>query len=160
MILAFFLRWLTKIGDPQKAAIRSITIAAVILLLAGTEAVATRRFLRCWRESIGLFEHMLSLTPNSPIVCYNFGNALSDQNKIDEAIEFYRRALKIRPDFADARNNLGTMYETQGKLLRPSTVIFRPSSSSPTVPRFTTISPTPSSRWGTLTVPSVIIATP
>jgi len=116
MILAFFLRWLVKIGNPQKTVIRSIAIAAVILLLAGTEAVATRRYLHCWRESIGLFEHMFSLTPNSPIVCYNFGNALSDQNKIDEAMEFYRRALKIRPDFADARNNLGTMYETQGKI--------------------------------------------
>ena len=44
------------------------------------------------------------------------GNALKDQGKLDEAIEAYNKALAIKPDNADAYNNMGNALQEQGKL--------------------------------------------
>ncbi|MDA9813374.1 tetratricopeptide repeat protein, partial [Planktomarina temperata] len=41
---------------------------------------------------------------------------LKDQGKLDEAIEAYKKALAIKPDYADAYNNMGNALKDQGKL--------------------------------------------
>ncbi len=40
------------------------------------------------------------------------GNQLAVQGKLNEAIACYRRALELKPDFAEAHNNLGTLMGT------------------------------------------------
>ena len=42
--------------------------------------------------------------------------ALKDQGKLDEAVACYRRALELKPDYAEAHNNLGNALKDQGKL--------------------------------------------
>jgi tetratricopeptide (TPR) repeat protein len=42
--------------------------------------------------------------------------ALKEQGKVDEAVAAYRQAISIKPDFAEAHNNLGAMLTDQGKL--------------------------------------------
>ena len=44
------------------------------------------------------------------------GNALKDQGKLEEAIEAYNKALAIKPDYAEAYNNMGNALQDQGKL--------------------------------------------
>ena len=44
------------------------------------------------------------------------GNALKGQNKLEEAIEAYNKGLSIKPDYADAYNNMGNALQEQGKL--------------------------------------------
>ena len=44
------------------------------------------------------------------------GNALQEQGKLEEAIEAYNKALAIKPDYADAYNNMGVTLQDQGKL--------------------------------------------
>ena len=39
-----------------------------------------------------------------------------DQGKLDEAVACYRRALELKPDYAEAHNNLGIALKDQGKL--------------------------------------------
>ena len=39
-----------------------------------------------------------------------------DQGKLDEAIACFRRAMELKPDSADAYNNLGMALKDQGKL--------------------------------------------
>ena len=39
-----------------------------------------------------------------------------DQGKLDEAVACYRRALELKPDYAEAHNNLGNALKDQGKL--------------------------------------------
>ena len=39
-----------------------------------------------------------------------------EQGKLDEAVACYRRALELRPDYAEAHNNLGVAFKDQGKL--------------------------------------------
>lgn len=55
--------------------------------------------------------------PSDPEVFSNHGNILKDLGKFPEAIEAYRRAIKLRPDFAIAHNNLGNALKNQGQIL-------------------------------------------
>ena len=44
------------------------------------------------------------------------GDALKEQGKLEEAIEAYNKALAIKPDYAEAYNNMGITLKDQGKL--------------------------------------------
>ena len=46
----------------------------------------------------------------------NSPNALKEQGKLEEAIEAYNKALAIKPDYAEAYNNMGITLKEQGKL--------------------------------------------
>ena len=41
------------------------------------------------------------------------GIALQKQEKLEEAIEAYNKALSIKPDYADAYNNMGTALKSK-----------------------------------------------
>jgi tetratricopeptide (TPR) repeat protein len=43
-------------------------------------------------------------------------NALKEQGKLDEAIASYNKTLAIKPDYAEAYNNMGNALKDQGKL--------------------------------------------
>ena len=47
---------------------------------------------------------------------YNWGNALLAQGKFDEAINHYSEALQIKPDYAQAHNNMGIALTNKGKI--------------------------------------------
>ena len=42
------------------------------------------------------------------------GIALKDQGKLDEAIEAYKKAISIKPDYAEAYNNMGNALQDKG----------------------------------------------
>lgn len=46
---------------------------------------------------------------------YEMANALVAQGKLDHAIAHYERAISLKPDFAEAHNNLGNTLVTQGR---------------------------------------------
>ncbi len=48
--------------------------------------------------------------------CFDLGIALQSQGNLDEAIENFRKAILIKPDFVGAYINLGLACEAQGKL--------------------------------------------
>jgi len=51
-----------------------------------------------------------------PEVHANLGNALVDQGKLDEAVAAFRRAIALRPNFAEAHSNLGDALQDEGQL--------------------------------------------
>ena len=44
------------------------------------------------------------------------GMALQEQGKLEEAIEAQNKALAIKPDYAEAYNNMGNAFKDQDKL--------------------------------------------
>ena len=42
--------------------------------------------------------------------------ALATQGKLDQAMAQYTEALRLKPDYAEAHNNLGLALAAQGKL--------------------------------------------
>jgi tetratricopeptide (TPR) repeat protein len=62
----------------------------------------TRRF----DEAVVQFGEAFKLTPDNPLLLLNMGNCLFQLDRIDEAVEAYRKALAMKPDFRDAESNL------------------------------------------------------
>ena len=112
MIMAFFINWLWNTG---RFARQRIIITIIILMLAGSEAFAARRYLTHWRDSTSLFEYMLKLTPSAAPVHDTMGVILSTQGKLDEAEKHHRRAIELKADYAEAHNNLALVLHAQNK---------------------------------------------
>ena len=47
---------------------------------------------------------------------YNIGNAFTLVCNFDSAITAYKKVLKIKPDYAEAWNNLGVVLQDKGDL--------------------------------------------
>ena len=47
---------------------------------------------------------------------FNSGNAFLEKGQLDEAIEAFRNAIRLKPDHADAHNNLGRALTLRGKI--------------------------------------------
>ena len=64
------------------------------------------------------FREALTIDPKHYRALTNLGNIALEQNRIDEAIEYYERALKINGDFGNAHHNLGIAYRRKGQVGR------------------------------------------
>jgi tetratricopeptide (TPR) repeat protein len=58
---------------------------------------------------------MLSTDLMRAITEHNLGAALQDDDRLDDAIEHYRRAVAIRSDYAPAYNNMGAALRSKGQ---------------------------------------------
>jgi tetratricopeptide (TPR) repeat protein len=77
--------------------------AASLLLLY----VAASRQASYWRDSVTLWTHSLSCTPDNAIARFTLGDALGQQGRPEEAMAQYREALRLNPGYVNAHNNLG-----------------------------------------------------
>ena len=93
---------------------RPILASAAVALLVTLMVWASLQ-VKYWKNSLTLFEHTLKVTENNYLAHLNFGAALADQGKAEEAITHYRRSLKIVPNYAEAYNNLGLALAQLGK---------------------------------------------
>jgi tetratricopeptide (TPR) repeat protein len=85
---------------------RTISAAAVALILV---ALGTRSYFQSsyWRNSETLWQHAVDVTSNNHIAENSLGNALLEKDRLNEAIEHYKRAIAIKPDVAPVQSNLG-----------------------------------------------------
>ena len=75
-----------------------------------------------WRQTaeyhnlFALYTATLQKNPGCWMADYNLGIVLSEQGEADQAIDHYRRAVALRPDYAEAHYNLGRLLVEQGQL--------------------------------------------
>ena len=96
--------------------LRATFLASAGGLVVAALMLTTWTQLQYWKNSITLFEHALAVTGNNYVADNNLGNALEQQNRVDEAIRHLSKALELKPDFAGAHNNLGNALAKQGNL--------------------------------------------
>jgi tetratricopeptide (TPR) repeat protein len=66
----------------------------------------------------------------------HLGTALAEQGKTVEAIDRFEAALRIRPDYAEAHDNLGVLsWPAKAGSMRPSAITSWRSDPGPTMPR-------------------------
>ncbi|MBN1671434.1 MAG: tetratricopeptide repeat protein [Kiritimatiellae bacterium] len=70
--------------------------------------------LHVWRDTRTLFEHALHVNPASYAALNNLGTLSLDDGRTAEALGFYRRALRARPDFSKTHYNLGLVFARAG----------------------------------------------
>ncbi len=115
-LLAYLLTWFYREADIGRPAARAAAMVILVLILASAEAVATRRYLLHWRDSISLQKNMLAVEPDSALLHNNLGILLAGQENFDEAITHFRRALQSNPRDAKAHNNIAMALKSQGRL--------------------------------------------
>src|SRR5437773_7815495 len=87
---------------------------AVCLLLC--LAVLTWNQVQVWHDSKKLWSHAAAIAHRSPVGQYSLCLALVRQGKLTEAIEHFKTALQIKPEYPDAHTNVGAALADQGKL--------------------------------------------
>jgi tetratricopeptide (TPR) repeat protein len=93
-------------------------IAAIILGVAALFSllVLTRMQVRHWQNSMTLNEYTLKVTQNNALAENNYGSALFEAGRLDEAISHLNKALSIIPKMAEAEDNLGRVCLKQKKV--------------------------------------------
>ena len=86
-----------------RAQIASATAVVVILGFAFVARVQASY----WRDSETLWNHTISVTKDNYFAHASLADLLMRRGRVNEAIEHSEEALRIRPNDADAQNNLG-----------------------------------------------------
>ena len=89
--------------------------AAAGAMLAVLAACAWRQA-SYWHDNLTLWNHALACTSDNHFAHNSLGAALDEHNRADEAIEHYRLAVAIAPNYAMAYNNLGIDLHKKGQL--------------------------------------------
>ena len=97
---------------PDARDVRRLGGGAVVLVLAAL----TWRQAHAYRDLRTLWTDTLAKNPGSWMAHNNLGLMLAGEGRLDDAIDHYRAALRIRADDAFARNNLGYALAMQGHL--------------------------------------------
>jgi Flp pilus assembly protein TadD len=84
-------------------------VLMVLAALSWTEVGA-------WRDTATLFQRGLTRYPDDPVMQYDLALALEHQGDLAGAERHYRESLRIRPQSAQALNNLGNLLHQQGRV--------------------------------------------
>jgi tetratricopeptide (TPR) repeat protein len=87
----------------------------LLLGLAVAFGFATHRRNETFHDEISLWSDTLANQPQSIRVRVNLGNAFSDLGRSNEALAYYRAALQLAPDQADAWNGIGAQLIALGR---------------------------------------------
>jgi len=88
------------------------SICAIVLVAL---AVTTSRQVARWKNTRTLFGYTLAVTRDNPVAQSCFGTALAETGEMELAIQHYREALRIQPQYPLARSNLGTALARLGR---------------------------------------------
>jgi tetratricopeptide (TPR) repeat protein len=96
----------------------SVSDQVTSLYNQGLDAVKNNDYVK----AVDLFQQASDTDPHNADVLNQLAHAQRKTGKLDDAIENYWKALKIRPDFAEAREYMGEAYlqgaVEQAKLLK------------------------------------------
>lgn len=84
-------------------------IGAVLVLV-----MLTRHQLPHWRNSETLFSRAIAVTKGNYVMHYNLARYLTLSGRYDEALDHLQACLSIKPDHAEALNNMGWTLQLKG----------------------------------------------
>ncbi|MBU4269361.1 tetratricopeptide repeat protein [Candidatus Dependentiae bacterium] len=70
---------------------------------------------KIWQNELSYWQHAVKNAPNKANLWNNYGVALSDAKRIDEAIEVYKKACVIDPNYAEPIINLAFHYQAKNQ---------------------------------------------
>ncbi len=84
-------------------------------------------------EALGLVLRALQLRPDAPVIRHNYASMLTATGHFDEAIRSYRRAIALKPDYAEAYFNLSGFlkFEAEDPLIAEMKALYAKDSLSP-----------------------------
>jgi tetratricopeptide (TPR) repeat protein len=88
---------------------------ALALVVLTALAICTRLQLSHWQNDKTLFERAINVTSNNFVMHNNYANVLKKAGQVEEAIEHFYKALRLRPDSPEVHNNLGNALRNVDK---------------------------------------------
>jgi tetratricopeptide (TPR) repeat protein len=70
---------------------------------------------KIWQDNISLWSDCIKKSPNKSRPYSNLGQVLTRQERYDEALTNYLKAIELNPNFAIVRYNLGGLYKKRGE---------------------------------------------
>jgi tetratricopeptide (TPR) repeat protein len=110
IIIAWFFKDLA-VSRPGWKAVTVISAGAVIF----TAIILTRTQVRYWQNNITLFEHTTKITEDNAGAETDYGIALAEAGRFDEALVHLNNAIRINPTYSKAINYLGKVYLHEGR---------------------------------------------
>ena len=80
-----------------------------------------------WKDEIQLFQSGLKVCPLNAKVNYNIGKNAADRGDRDGAIDRYKLAIQLNPDYHQAMNNLANLLKDGGSLKSAEELLIRAS---------------------------------
>ena len=96
---------------------RPLWLGIVLFCVVGTLfSVWTFERNKVWTDELSLYQDCVEKSPAKARPRNNFGAVLLRRDRLQEAIDEFRTALQLQPDYADAHYNLGIAMVKQGNL--------------------------------------------
>ncbi len=95
---------------------RKVLLSIISLAVIAVLSIVAWRQVHYWKDSVTLCNRALAVTTDNDMIHYELGDVLRSEGKIDQAIEQWHEALKIRPDAARANRDLGYALLEKGEL--------------------------------------------
>lgn len=117
MILGWLIHWVRVQAVGRCSRLIAVNAALVIcaLVAAVGEISITRSCLGCWRDSVCLYEHMLTKAPAAPELHASLSAVLESEGRFSESIYHARRAVEILPSSSYAQTCLGLAMVKMGR---------------------------------------------
>ena len=113
--IGLFVMGVWGLADFSPPALRRVALPPFATVAIVVYSLTARAQLQHWRDREALWSHALAVTENNVRAHNNLGNALQENGRVGEALQHYRKALRIQPAFAEAHANLGNALAAQGK---------------------------------------------
>ena len=95
---------------------RQRTVDAVCVALLAVLAGSSMQHARTFQSEKARCEDTLRKNPSAWLAMNNLGVALAAEGRLEDAVEQYRRALEVRPIYAEAHSNLGVALVKLGRV--------------------------------------------
>ncbi len=106
-------------GPPMRFGIAATAVAAAVVAL-GT---ATWRRNQDYRDELGLWTDITAKRPANPRAHMARGVGLGERDRLTEAVREYQEAIRLKPDYVEAYNNLGIALARLGRRDEAVTVL-------------------------------------
>ncbi|HLM84457.1 MAG TPA: tetratricopeptide repeat protein [Candidatus Bathyarchaeia archaeon] len=111
VVVAMLLDRFLKMNENAKM-VGYFALVLIIATLAGRTIVRNRD----WKSEDTLWMATAQVAPSGQQIHNNLGDVYARQGDMNRAVEEFKKAIEINPNYADAYHNLGNTYQAMGQL--------------------------------------------